>query len=155
MRWFRSNTGSIARLALFALSFFAVYDFSRWLAHQRAVAILNARVYQGGPPIRVAAFPASSANPLAWSGWIERPEFVKRFALNLGQDFDPTAGTTIYKAQPSPAIDAARSAHPVQVLLNFAQYPLWRVSSAEQASGSLEVDLRDWRFPFTASVTGS
>ena len=146
-------SGSGRALALFALSFFAVYDFGRWLAHRRAVEILNARVYQGGPPIRVAAFPASSANPLEWSGWIERPEYVKHFAINLRQDFDPTAGSTIYKPPPSAAIEAARSAHSVQVLLNFAQYPLWRVSSAEQPSGSMEVALRDWRFPFTASAT--
>jgi inner membrane protein len=140
-------------LALFALSFFVVYDFGRELAHQRALEMLNSRVYQGGPPIRVAAFPASSANPFEWSGWIERPEFVKRFAMNVRQEFDPTAGSTIHKAEPSPAIEAARTARTVQVMLNFAQYPLWQVSAAEEPSGSVEVDLRDWRFPFTASTT--
>lgn len=145
--------GSGRALAWFALSFFVVYDFGRELAHQRALETLNSRVYQGGPPIRTAAFPASAANPFEWSGWIERPEFVKRFAMNLRQEFDPTAGSMIYKAQPSPAIDAARTAKSVQVMLNFAQYPLWRVSAAEEPAGSYQVDLSDWRFPFTASTT--
>jgi inner membrane protein len=145
--------GSGRALALFALSFVVVYDFGRGLAHQRAVETLNSRVYQGGPPIRAAAFPVSLANPFDWSGWIERPEFVERFALNLREDFDPSAGVVIYKAPPGPAIDAARQTEPVQTFLKFAQFPLWRVSPVAQPEGAKEVDLRDWRFPFTASTT--
>jgi inner membrane protein len=145
--------GSGRALALLALSFIVVYDFGRWLAHQRAIQILNSRVYQGGPPIRVAAFPVSLTNPFEWSGWIERPEFVKHFSLNLREDFDPAAGVTIYKAQPGPAIDAARGAPPVEAFLKFAQFPLWRVSPLAEPEGARQVDLRDWRFPFTASAT--
>jgi len=145
--------GSGRALAWFALTFFVVYDFGRELAHQRALEILNSRVYQGGPAIRTAAFPASAANPFEWSGWIERPDFLKHFAMNLRQDFDPTAGVTIHKAQPSAAIEAARSAKPVEVLLNFAQYPYWQVAPLDQPPGSTQVDLHDWRFPFTATTT--
>ena len=43
------NAGSGRALAWFALSFVLLYDFGRWLAHQRALEILNSRVYQGGP----------------------------------------------------------------------------------------------------------
>src|SRR5438309_707994 len=63
-------------LAWFAFAFLLFYDFGRGLAHERAIEILNSRVYQGGPPLRVAAFPIGFANPFRWSGWVERPEFV-------------------------------------------------------------------------------
>ena len=145
--------GSGRALALFALSFIVVYDFGRWLAHQRAVETLNSRVYQGGAPIRAAAFPVSFGNPFQWSGWIERPEFVMHFAMNLREDFDLAAGTIIYKASPSPAIEAARRVQPVEVLLNFSQYPLWQVLPVSEPQGGQLVELHDWRFPFTASVT--
>src|SRR3984885_8739732 len=52
-----AKSGSGQGLAIFALSFFMIYDFGRFLWHQRAIEILESRVYQGGPPIRAAAFP--------------------------------------------------------------------------------------------------
>jgi len=140
-------------LALFALAFIPIYDFGRDLIHQRALETLNSRVYQGGAPIRVAAFPASAGNPFDWSGWVERPDFVMRFSMNLLAEFDPTDGTIIYKPEPSRALDAARQAFTVRKFLEFAQYPLWRVTPMADPEGALRVDVRDWRFPFTASAT--
>jgi inner membrane protein len=145
-----AQPGTGRGLAIFALSFFLVYDFGRFLSHQRAIEILNSRVYQGGPPIRVAAFPTAGVNPLQWRGWIERPEFVMRFTVTVLKEFDPTAGAIIYKPAPSPALDAARQASPVQVFLRFAQYPLWSVTSLDNPEGAYDVEVRDLRFPFGA-----
>jgi hypothetical protein len=89
---------------------------------------------------------------LEWQGWIERPEFVMRFLVNVRQEFDPQAGSIIYKPAPSPAIDAARQAHPFQVFLQFAQYPLWSVSAVDSPEGAHDVAVTDWRFPFGASA---
>jgi len=139
-------------LALFALAFILAYDFGRYLIHQRALETLNSRVYQGGAPLRVAAFPMSAGNPFAWSGWVERPEFVMRFSLNLLGEFDPTGGTIIYKPEPGPVLDAARQVFIVRKFLEFSQYPLWRVTPLDDPQGARRVDVRDWRFPFTASV---
>jgi inner membrane protein len=148
-----ATSGSGRAMAWFALSFIVVYDFGRWLAHQRAIEILDSRVYQGGPPIQAAAFPVSLANPFEWSGWVERPEFVKHFSMNLLADFDPTSGATIYKPEPDPAIEAARQALPIEKFLEFAQYPLWRVTPLAEPEGARRVEVRDWRFPFTAAAT--
>jgi inner membrane protein len=148
-----AKSGSGRALAWFALSFILVYDFGRWLAHQRALETLNSRVYQGGPPLRAAAFPVSFSNPFEWSGWVERPEFVMHLSLNLLAEFDPTSGTIIYKPEPGPAIDAARQAVPIEKFLAFAQYPLWRVTPLAEPEGARQVEVRDWRFPFTASAT--
>lgn len=148
-----TKSSSGRALAWFALSFVVVYDFGRWLAHQRAIEILNSRIYRGGPPIRAAAFPVGAANPFTWSGWIERPQFAMHFNLNLRSDFDPTSGTIIYQAAPGPAIDAARQTVPVEKFLEFAQYPLWHVTPLAEPEGARLVEVRDWRFPFTASAT--
>ena len=148
-----AKPGSGRGLAIFALAFIPVYDFGRYLIHQRALETLNSRIYQGEAPLRVAAFPASSANPFEWTGWVEEPAFVERFPLNLLSDFDPSSGTVIYKPEPSPALEAARQAYVVQRFLDFAQFPLWRVTPLADPEGAHRVEVRDWRFPFTASAT--
>lgn len=147
-----AKPGSGRSLAICALSFFLIYDFGRYLSHQRAIEILNSRIYQGGAPIETAAFPASSVNPLDWEGWIERPSFVMHFDMNVSGQFDPTAGAIVYKAAPSAAIDAARRAHPVAVFLRFSQYPLWSVVPLDEPQGARDVEVEDWRFPFGAQA---
>jgi inner membrane protein len=147
-----AKSGPGRGMAIFALSFFLLYDFGRFLTHQRAIEILSSRLYRDGPPTRVAAFPSAGVSPLEWQGWIERPEFVMRFLLNVGQEFDPDAGSIIYKPAPSPAMDAARQAHPFQVFLRFAQYPIWSVSAADSPEGAHDVTVTDWRFPFGATA---
>jgi inner membrane protein len=147
-----AQPGTGRGLAIFALSFFLVYDFGRFLSHQRATEMLNSRLYRDGPPIRTAAFPSAGVSPLEWQGWIERPEFVMHFTVNVLKEFDPTAGTTIFKTPPGPAIEAARQAAPVRVFLRFAQYPLWSVTPVDNPEGAHDVEVRDWRFPFGAQA---
>ena len=140
-------------LAIFAICFFLLYDSGKYLLHQRALEILNSRVYEGGPPVQVAAFPISAGNPFLGSGWVERPEFAMHFSMNLLGEFDPTAGAIIYKPQFRTELEAARQAVAVQKFLDFAQYPLWRVTPVADPEGAHRVDVRDWRFSFTASAT--
>jgi inner membrane protein len=148
-----AQAGTGRGMAIFALSFFLVYDFGRFLSHQRAIEVLNSRVYRDGPPIRTAAFPAAAGvSPLEWQGWIERPEFVMRFTVNVMKEFDPTAGKIIFKPAPSPALEAARQAAPVAVFLRFAQYPLWSATPLDNPEGANDVEVRDWRFPFGAQA---
>jgi len=149
-----AQSGTGRGLAIFALSFFLLFDCGRYLLHQRAIEILNSREYQDGPPIRTAAFPGSAASPFLWQGWIERPAFVMNFALNVLQQFDPSAGKVIYKQPPTPAMVAARQAKPVRVFLGFAQYPLWSAMPLDSsgATGVTDVEVTDWRFPFGADA---
>jgi inner membrane protein len=147
-----AKSGAGRGMAIFALSFFLLYDFGRFLSHQRAIETLSSRLYHDGPPTRVAAFPTAGVSPFEWQGWVERPEFVMHFRVNVRQEFDPEAGSIVYKPAPVPAIDAARQAHPVQVFLRFAQYPLWSVSAADNPEGAHDVSVTDWRFPFGATA---
>ncbi len=148
-----ARPGSGRGLAIFALTFLVVYDFGRYLVHQRAIETLNSRVYRGAAPIRVAAFPVGLVNPFEWSGWVERPELALHFSMNLLGEFDPTAPVgTIYKPDPSPVLDAARQTYAVGKFLDFAQYPLWQVIPLSDPEGAHQAQVRDWRFPFTAGA---
>jgi inner membrane protein len=148
-----ARPGSGRGLAIFALMFLAVYDFGRFLIHQRAIQMLNSRVYRGGPPLRVAAFPDGVVNPFEWSGWVERAEFVMHFSLNTRSEFDPTTpDRTFYKPEPGPVLDAAAQAYVARKFLEFAQYPLWQVMPVADPQGAHRVELRDLRFPFRATA---
>src|SRR5207302_5860713 len=64
------------RFALAALAFLVLYNEGHAVLHARAVAILDARVYQGSAPTRVAAFP-EPLDPWRFRGLAETREFVR------------------------------------------------------------------------------
>ncbi len=146
-----AKPGSGRGLAIFALSFFLLYDFGRYLLHARALAALNSRIYEGAAPVRTGAFPGA-VNPLRWIGWVETDKLAIRFDLNLANDFDPSSGTKFYKPDPSPALEAAKKTEAFRVLGNFAIYPLYMVSPTDEPEGGTKVELRDERFPFLATA---
>ena len=131
--------------AVFALLFLLFYNGGRYIAHARAVAILESRIYSGSAPRRVAALAASS-NPFAWRGVVETPESYVIEEVNLLGEFDPTAGHTFFKPDPSPALDAAGRTMVLHEFLRFSQYPLWQISPAEQVDGGTRVEAMDLRF---------
>ncbi len=139
-------------MAVLALSFLAAYDYGRFLLHERAIAAMENRVYDGQPPREVAAFPGGPGNPVAWTGWVRISDRSIRLPINLLQSFDPEAGTPFYEPAPSPALDAARSTPVFQQFLRFVIYPLWRVTPVAEPEGATRVDLGDWRIGFTASA---
>ncbi len=132
-------------IAIFALVLLVGYEGARFLMHGRAVAELDARVYQLKPPDRVAAF-ATFANPFVWSGLVETPGFYMLHRVNLLEQFDPTAGRIFYKPEHVPAMDAAKQTRPFQVFLAFAQYPYWQTGPADEPAGATIVEVTDLRF---------
>src|ERR1039457_1517605 len=140
-----AKPGSGRGLAIFALLFFLAYDYGKFMLHQRAIAVLDSRIYDGSPPSRVAAFPTGS-NPVAWHGWVETPEAFKQYPVNLRGEFDPASGTTFYKPDASDAIAAARSTSAFRVFLGFNQYPRWALTPLPEPEGGKRVELRDLRF---------
>jgi len=141
----QAKGGARRGFAIFALVFLLLYDGGRYIAHARAVAILESRIYSGSAPHRVAALPASP-NPFHWRGLVETPESYVLEDVNLLGEFDPAAGHTFYKPDPSPALDAARRTTVVQEFLRFSQYPFWQITPAEQADGGTRVEAMDLRF---------
>lgn len=131
--------------AMFALAAVMALDCGRLVLHGRAVAMLEARDYQGDSPTRVAALP-NPFNPLRWRGVVETPAFYSVADLDVAGDFDPTRALIFYKPDADPALDAAARTPVFQEFLRFNQYPLWRVSPAPTLEGGKVVELFDLRF---------
>lgn len=141
-----AKPGSGRGAAIVALSFLAAYGFGRYLLHERAVAVLDARLYQNEVPLRVAAIPAPF-NPLRWVGLVEGRGFYSIHSeLNLLEPFDPEGGTLLYKAEADPEMEQARSTEAFRVFLDFSQYPLWRVTPLADPEGGRLVEAMDLRF---------
>jgi inner membrane protein len=140
-----SKGGAGRGFAIFALLFLVLYNGGRYVAHARAVSTLESRIYSGSAPRRVAAL-ASSSNPFVWRGVVETPESYVIEDVNLLGEFDPAAGHTFFKPDPSPALEAAARTKVFHEFLRFSQYPLWQIMPAEQADGGTRVEAMDLRF---------
>jgi hypothetical protein len=131
--------------ALLALAFILLYNGARAVIHQRALAILDSRIYLGAAPLGIAAFP-DTFNPFAWRGLVEGSRFYALFDLNVGKQFDPTTGPFFYRAEDSAVLRRAAETEPFKVLGAFAQYPIWTVTPISDPPNGSRVQLTDLRF---------
>lgn len=132
--------------AVFVLCVIALYGFGRYLLHNRAVAMLDSRLYQSQAPLRVGAFP-TLGNPFRWTGVVEGREFFQVLPdLNLMGEFDPSAGAVYYKPEPRPEIEKARDTEAFRVFLEFSQWTLWRVAPVSDPENGVQVQALDLRF---------
>ena len=138
-------------IAIFALLFVMLYAGARYALHERAIAVLQSRIYQGAAPRRVGAIPGA-ANPFAWRGVVESANAVSVHRVNLLSEFDPDAGQREYQAEESPALDAARATREFQVMEDFDQYPLLRATPEGGKERGTRVELLDLRYPFVATA---
>jgi inner membrane protein len=130
--------------AVVALLLFSAYDYGRSVAHDRAVALMDSRVYNGLTPRRTGAFP--EANPLLWDGIAELSNAYVKVPIDLRRNFRPESGETYYKAERSQAIQAAMQTEPFQRFLEFVQYPIWVSEPAPEPEHATRVSLVDLRF---------
>lgn len=144
-----ARSGGGRGLAIFALCFLALYGGARYFLHQRAIAVLDSRVYDGRPPVRVAAFPGP-ANPFVWTGLVETGSSYSLYRMNVLGEFDPAAGRTYYKAEPGPAeaaaAGAAKRTEAFRAFIDFSQYPLWRFTAVQEPQPAIRVEAMDLRF---------
>lgn len=144
-----ARPGSGRGLAIFALLVLLGYQSGRYILHQRAVAVLDAHLYDGSVPIRVAAFPGSW-NPFRWRGLAETQGSYSIHEVNLLGEFDPSRGLVLYKPEPDPAQAAAwnvASQTPAfQAFLQYSQYPLRRFIPSEVPEQGMRVEVMDLRY---------
>lgn len=132
--------------AVFVLCVIALYGFGRYLLHERAVAMLESRLYRSQAPLRVGAFP-TLGNPFRWTGVVEGREFFQVLPnLNLLDEFDPSNGPVYYKPEARPEIDKARDTEAFRVFLEFSQWTLWRVAPVPDPENGVQVEALDLRF---------
>jgi hypothetical protein len=113
--------------------------------HGDAIASLQSRVYRGELPHKVAAT-SESSSPLRWHGIVETERALHdvEVLVGPGADFDASSAITIYKPEPSPALDAARSSAVARRFLQVARFPK---ATVEQTPTGYHVILR--AFPYT------
>ena len=128
--------------AWFALLGVLLYDTGRWMAHDRAVSIIDAHTYRGAPAERVSAFPVRFTLT-RWRGVVEGDGFIYEVPIDLSGDFDAAGGHTEYPAVSSPAIDAARTTRTFQIFESFNQLPFWTLLPVDD---TVRVELLDLRF---------
>jgi inner membrane protein len=131
--------------AILALLAAGAYEGARFVGHERALAVLESRIYDGAPARRIAAFP-TPWSPLHWTGYTQTASGVYLHELNLLREFDPAAAAIHYFPDPSPALEAARRDDTFRRFLNFAQFPFWRVTPASDPEGAALVEVMDLRF---------
>ena len=128
--------------AWFALVAVLLYDTGRSMAHDRAIALIDAHTYKGAPAERISVFPVRFTL-MRWRGVVEGDGFIYEVPVDLSRDLDPTAGHTDYPSISSPAIDGARTTRTFQVFESFNQMPFWSLLPVED---TLRVELLDLRF---------
>jgi len=138
----RKRTAPGCGWAWFALLAVLLYDTGRWMAHDRAVSIVDAYSYRGAPAERVSAFPVRFT-VMRWRAVVEGNGFIYEVPVDLSGDFDAAGGHTEYPAISSPAIDAAKTTRTFQVFEGFDQLPFWTLLPVED---TLRVELLDLRF---------
>ena len=140
----QTSGGARRGFAIFAIGFLAIYDGTRYVTHARAIETLESRIYSGAAPRRVAAFP--TANILQWRGLAETGDGFNFQDVNLLGEFDPTSGRMFYRPDPSPALEAAQRNPVFQQFLQFAQFPYWQLTPADDPEGATRVEAMDLRF---------
>jgi inner membrane protein len=132
------------RGAILALVVLALYLGGRALLHQKAVAVMEARTYRGEIPRQAAAFPQATS-PLEWRGIVETESAMHQVPVSLapGASFNPDAGTTIFKPEPSAILESAQQTRAAKEFLFFARFPK---ATVQKTAEGYTVELRDLRF---------
>ncbi len=112
--------------AITGLVVVTLFEIARAVLHAQATAQLEARLFDGAPPIRLAAIP-DSRNPLRWTAVVETAGADRVLPVDSLTTFDPEAGKTFYKSPETPAIRAAKQTEPFRYFAYFARFPLWDV----------------------------
>ncbi|MEP7363283.1 MAG: metal-dependent hydrolase [Acidobacteriota bacterium] len=124
----------------------AIYLGARGMLHERALAQMNARLYDGQEALSTAAFP-HLANPLRWTGLVDLPKSYRILPVNLLTEFDPDAGKVLYKgAEHNRAALAAAKSRPFQSLIQFAPFLFWQVGGDVVPDEVSRVEANDLRF---------
>jgi inner membrane protein len=128
-----------------ALALLGLYIGARALLHARAVESLNARLYGGEAPLRVAALP-HPALPWVWTGLVETRGAIRMATVDLTRDFDPDNARVFYRPDLATIEPAVRRTETARVFFGFSQWPLWRVTPAPASAGGRIVRVHDLRF---------
>lgn len=144
----RANAGGGWAVAALFLLF--AYDATRAVLRDKAATAVAEHRYEGLTPRRTGAFPTN--NPLIWTGIAEMSNSYVEIPVNVLEPLHVHDASILYKAEQTPAVNAALASRPFQTFLEFVQYPLWATGPSRRADGGTEVTLVDLRFGTPAAI---
>jgi len=138
-------------IAIFALAFIVLFDSGRAILHGRAIAQMQARLYEGVPPLESAALPGPF-NPFRWVGIVETPSAYRMMNVNTLGSLDEEAAKIFYKPRRDLKMENAEATAPFRYFLYFARFPVWSEVPVllDQGQGT-RLDLTDLRFGIPGS----
>jgi inner membrane protein len=136
----RKNSGAKIGWAWVALALLLMYEGGRVVAHQRAISMMSARLWNGKPAIRLSAMP-NRWTPFEWRGVAEGDGYVINVPVNLNAELDPSEGRVDYTSAPN---QAALQTRAFKVFSSFNQLPFWKTEKL--VDGTTQVQLIDLRF---------
>ena len=131
--------GRIGALIGFAL--IIIYVGFRANFHSNVIALLESRTYRGEIAKRTGAFP-EALSPVSWHGIIETERALHELTVMVGpvSSFDPESADTLFKPEPSPALEVAGKTAAAEAFLRRARFP----KATVQTTGTeTRVELRD------------
>jgi membrane-bound metal-dependent hydrolase YbcI (DUF457 family) len=137
--------------ASLALATMILYVVLRFILHGNALATLESRSYRGESPRKTAAFPESGSSS-RWLGVVETVSALHDVQVDVspGASFDPDVAVTVYKPEPSPALDAARDTAAARRFLQVARFPK---ATVEKTPDGFHIILR--AFPNSSDANSS
>jgi hypothetical protein len=119
--------------------------------HANVLALMDARIFRGEVAKRVGAFP-ESISPFAWHGIVETERGLHTLTVQAGpvDAFDPESAESLFKPEPSTALDTASKTSAAQQFLQIAQFPK---ATVEVAPAGTRVELRDLAFAAAGNTT--
>lgn len=139
------GAGGAAVALILMVALWGVRDFQ----HRRALAAMNARLYEGMDAVSTSAFPYP-LNPFRWAGVAETDTFFSNMEVNsLRGEVDPQDRAVIrYKPEETDVTLAAKSTHLGHVFLDWARYPIVEVETREMPARTYIVRFIDLRFRY-------
>jgi len=137
--------------AIAALVLVSIYDASRWVLHQQAIALQESSLINGATPRRAIAVP-DRVNPLRWKGIVETDSFFAVQSIDLTAPEAVSDARIQYKPIASPAIEAALRTDVFRTFTKFSAVFLWRTTPDPELEGSTRVEAIDLQLGFVASA---
>ncbi len=108
------------------------------------IALLESRTFRGEVAKRAGAFP-EAFSPVTWHGIVETEGALHELTVMVGpvESFDPESAETLFKPEPSTALDAAQRTAAAERFLRVARFPK---ASVETTSTGSRVEIRDLRY---------
>ena len=118
----RSRVGrGIARCAL---AFVVLFDGARATLHERAIEKLDSRLYDGEPPVSVAALP-TMFNPFRWNGIVETADSYRTVPVDTSVALEMENAAIFYKPALTDALRNVEREEAFRFFLYFARFPVW------------------------------